>query len=85
MRQCKKVGCLLARSSSLYLPHRAYSTGLNGSIGLTVRERSAHVEGHEIGVSGEAISLLTPLHRRMAFTSQSICRGNPSTPSSAGL
>lgn len=70
---CKKVGCLLARSLSLYLPHRAYSTGKYGSIGPTVRERSVHVEGHEIGVSGEAISLLTPrargwpsLHHRSA-------------------
>lgn len=55
---------MLARSPSLYLPHRAHSTGTYGSIGLTVRERSVHVEGHEIGVSGEAISLLTPRARR---------------------
>lgn len=58
---CKRVGCLLARSPSLYLPHRAHSTGKYGSIGLTVRERSVHVEGQEIGVSGEAISPLTPV------------------------
>lgn len=77
---CKKVGCLLARSPPLYLPHRAYSTGTYGSIGLTVRERSDRVEGHEIGVSGEAISLLTPrargwpsLHHRSAVGTHPHC------------
>lgn len=48
-----------------------------GGIALTLRERSAHVEGHEIGVSGETISLLTPcargwpsLHHRSAMRTQ---------------
>lgn len=49
VRLCEKVRWLLAREPCL--PHRAYSMGKYGSIGLTVRERSVHVEGHEIGVS----------------------------------
>ena len=78
---------LVNKESTLYLPQRAYSTDKYGSIGRTVTERSVHVEGHhEIGVSGEAISLLTPSPcQRMAFTPPSICRGNPSTLSTVPL
>lgn len=50
-------GCLLAKT--IFLPHRANWTGQYGRIGQTVRERSVHVQGHEIRVSGEAISPLT--------------------------
>lgn len=71
---------LVSQSTSPYLPHWAYSAGKYGSIVLTVTERSAHVEGHEIGVSGETIILLTPctrgwpsLHHRSAVGTHPHC------------
>lgn len=72
---CKKAGCLLSRVHLL-----TSHTGMYGGNALTLRERSAHVEGHEIGVSGETISLLTPcargwpsLHHRSEVRTQPHC------------
>lgn len=76
---------LVSQSTSPYLPRWAYSAGKYGSIVLADRERSAHVEGREIGVSWETISQLTPLCQRMAFIPPSICCGNPSTLSTVGV
>lgn len=69
---CKKAGCLLSRVHLL-----TSHTGIYGGNTLTVGERSAHVEGHEIGVSGETISLLTPCARGWPSLHRSAVRTQP--------
>lgn len=69
---------MLARRSIFLPPTHCLRSCCVAESGKLLRERSMHVWGHEIGVSWEAISLLTPRARGWPFTPPSIYCVNPS-------